>query len=676
MSAWNEYPTWIELARQLRREFFSSVADFDNRRAVSLIDKDLPAFFQLCKDLDKSTYLKFLTKVLGPKQPSALYTRLIQQIRELPAVLVVTTNADEMLEQSLGPIRVIQKTDLSSAIELCESRTSFIAKLHGTASNAESLVFATEDYAKLVQDQAYLSSLRTIFAISTVLFLGYSVRDQYVLDLLAKHAEEMRLFGPGPHFVATSDATKVVAGVHRIVYRTRRYTDHRAALTLLDCAVQSRRWQVSSAHGALAGTPIPIQGDVKSDSTAYYITDFKPPGTWLAEETAEIKDKDGNVGKVTIGLGFSNDELPTSQSTAMHDFTVGLICFDRVYLQLVSLAALFSVVKEDLFRELIEADVLRFIHTVTVPAVIYRPGDVFGDLRLIRLGGQNAVPISNDGLISTMPVREMLERQVVPAQGKEKEGRELIDKIERCVVPFEEPRSRDIGFDVSDALLMPDIPKLLGISEAISPSQVPLWLMFPYLRLADLVHTGSTCTRLTIQAAKVPFGGSQLISAAFGIPSASEWAERVASYSVSGRFDTNLGAYVLTDPQILRKILRFRSSQEGLNFRREVRTNLMRETGAEFTASVNAGLARNIPSNILQRAHDKLSLLTESSKITPVPAVWTDLLNSDNSTLYWRRKSFRLLQRMRRERKLANDDPCICGSGDKLRLCCLAPLKL
>src|SRR5207248_522551 len=149
--------------------------------------------------------------------------------------------------------------------------------------------------------------------------------------------------------------------------------------------------------------------EIQSNDTAYYITDFKPPGTWRIEETAEIKGQDGEVGKITVGLGFTNDELPTSQSTAMHDFTVGLICFDRVYLQLVSLSALFNVLKEDLFRQLIEADVLRFIHTVNVPAVVYKAEDIFGGLTLIRLGGQKqpgcAAP---SGLVAAMPVREML----------------------------------------------------------------------------------------------------------------------------------------------------------------------------------------------------------------------------------------------------------------------------
>jgi hypothetical protein len=194
--------------------------------------------------------------------------------------------------------------------------------------------------------------------------------------------------------------------------------------------------------------------------------------------------------------------------------------------------------------------------------------------------------------------------------------------------------------------------------------------------MADLVHTGSICSRLGIQAAKIPFGGTSLVSAAFGIQLATEWAERVASYGMSGRYDANLGEYAMQQPQIMRKILSFRNSAEGEKFRKEIGNALLQDTGAEFTASVNAGLKRNIPLDVLQKGHDKLvSLMTESAKITAVPVVWSDPLLSDSSTIFWRRKSLRMLLELCKSRGISKDDPCVCGSGEKLRGCCMRPLR-
>lgn len=189
-------------------------------------------------------------------------------------------------------------------------------------------------------------------------------------------------------------------------------------------------------------------------------------------------------------------------------------------------------------------------------------------------------------------------------------------------------------------------------------------------------YTGSVCDRLGIQAAKIPFGGERLTSAAFGVQSASESADNYASYVLTGRFDTDLGAALVSQPTVFKGIVRFRNTAEGEAFRREIRDQLVANAASEFSASVNAGLARNIPIKVLQQARDKLStLLTESTKITSVPAVWTNTRQSDDTTRYWRARSRRTLLDFAKQRGTRGDDPCLCGSGDKLRLCCLLPLR-
>jgi len=107
-----------------------------------------------------------------------------------------------------------------------------------------------------------------------------------------------------------------------------------------------------------------------------------------------------------------------------------------------------------------------------------------------------------------------------------------------------------------------------------------------------------------------------------------------------------------------------------------VRDKLLTNDASELSASVNAGIARNIPVQILEKARDQLStLLTESVSATPVPAVWADSLQLDDSTRFWRAKSRQILLGLAKERGISGNDPCICGSGDKLGLCCLAPLR-
>ncbi len=250
-----------------------------------------------------------------------------------------------------------------------------------------------------------------------------------------------------------------------------------------------------------------------------------------------------------------------------------------------------------------------------------------------------------------------------------------MEELERRTVVYE--RADEIGLPslVRSALLMPEVSRLLGIGDAILPTKAPRWLRYPYLRLAHLVQTAALCAEYRIQAAKLPFGGACLTSAAFGVQPAELQADHLASYLSSGNFNSDLGALLLQDMSILRTILRFRNSPGGESFRREVGQVLAVESGREFNASVNAGLKRTIPLDLLQRAHDQmLRLMTASAKMTPVPAVWGDARQSDTSTRYWRAKSQKMLLEMCAARGIGRNDPCICGSGEKLRLCCLPPL--
>jgi len=58
---------------------------------------------------------------------------------------------------------------------------------------------------------------------------------------------------------------------------------------------------------------------------------------------------------------------------------------------------------------------------------------------------------------------------------------------------------------VRASLMMPDVAQLLGIGEAILPTQVPNGLMFPYLRMAHLFTQVQSVT-LGLQAPRFLWG--------------------------------------------------------------------------------------------------------------------------------------------------------------------------
>src|SRR5579859_2204920 len=67
-SKWQGYDLWIDLAKNLRREFFQYVSCFDNDKALRLINaNEFPLFFQLCRDLDQQRYYRFLSSAFLSK---------------------------------------------------------------------------------------------------------------------------------------------------------------------------------------------------------------------------------------------------------------------------------------------------------------------------------------------------------------------------------------------------------------------------------------------------------------------------------------------------------------------------------------------------------------------------------------------------------------------------------
>jgi hypothetical protein len=667
-SKWLGYALWKEFALDLRREFSKFAAGFDNLKALKLIDANLfPRFFQQCRDLDRARYYRFLSNAFLPRAETPLYKRFADTLAAISPLRILTTNIDEALEQRLPDASVYQRSDFSGCIEQLESGKSFIAKLHGSRSAIESAVFTHDDYESLKADTSFINTLKHLFAVGTVVFLGYSVTDEYLIDIISDNSKDMSLFGAGPHFVVSPDF-KGSSSLHKIGYLLKRFPDHRSAITVLDVI---REVEVRKGTVAPPVTLEPKKAEARvsplGDKTAYFLSDFMPPGTWQNSVTAQLENA-GVKLEMTVGLGFTTEEVPSTESTAPHDLAVGLICFDYVYFPLSALGRVHAFLGSEFFWRLVEADVIRFVHLLHEPVIMATEGALIGDIGLVSISKTSAgVPESTGTYI---------RRQLTSAPGKEGAAERLFSDLENRVVPFDEAGKIEMASLVRASLMMPDVARLLGIGEAILPTQVPKWLMFPYLRMAHLVHTGAVCDHLGLQAAKIPFGGERLTSAAFGVQPAAESADQYASYVLSGRFDTNLGVAVIGQAEILHSILKFRSTSEGEAFRREVRDQLLSDRATEFSASINAGLARNIPLSTLQKAHDKLSsLMTEKVRRSPVPAVWTDALHSDMVTRYWRARSRSLLLGFAKQRSITGNDECLCGSGDKLRLCCLLPLR-
>jgi hypothetical protein len=623
--------------------------------------QDFPGVFQLCKDSDETLFNQTLVAQLGRPSPGPIYAQLIEGLKKITPLQIVTTNVDLCLEQGIGTIDVIERSDLERCGNAIASRTPFVAKLHGSISAVQSTVFTSSDYEQIKASASYIGAMKSIFSLASALFLGYGVNDEYVLNLLSENDTEHKLFGNGPHFRLTDSPGPSVNGVFSIGYDLARHGDHRGALTILTLIEQENESSIIEANSPQR-TPA-----AKRTESGFYISDFKPSGTYTSGQLLELNNPENIRINAIVGLGFAQGELPSTEPVGFHDLAVGLTCFDRVFLPLEAATVFHDRASSEVFWALLQSGAIKFVDVVHFPFYLSEPESITGKIGTVRVQDPEAV----DTRTSMSVVRKMFR----PAPGKEVEGGALIESMAPNIIQFAESEQLNLAGMVRNGLLMPNVSRLLGYSDFATPHEIPRWLAYPTLRFAHLIQTGLICSQLDIRAARVPFGGVSLLSAAFSIQRSSETAFDYASFVMSGAFGSNLSAYIERNPKTLLDLLKFRETNEADALRREVADRLKTNDGTEFSTAIEGSLRSAIPKAVLQAARNKFSALVKANSPTAsANAVWADQTAGDASLWLWRARARDLLLEETRRRGIASSSPCICGSGDFLRDCCMRPL--
>lgn len=665
-SAWCGYPLWDALATDIFHvEFLRYESLYDKETATKLLEaKNYPEFFKKCKEWNENRYFSILAKTFQPKPPAPVYQRLLDTLQGIAPLFIVTTNVDECLESNLKGTTIVQRSDLERCLELIEHKQSFVCKLHGSISAIKSTVFTADDYSKLIEDENYLSLTRYIFSATSVIFIGYGFGDEYVLNLLSRNADVRSIFGDGPHFAILSEARfGIPKNVKIIKYVPIPHKDHRSAIQILDeIKIASSSRSADKPAGILTSNKI---------YSAHLLSDIYPPGTWHNSVTIATSDDNGQDRVTFIGNGLNNSELPLTQSTAMHDLLVGLLCFEVVYAPLSKMSRLILLLGEEFFWELIQNNCLRFIDWKSDLGMVYPSA------RSIAGGKLNTItPLNEDG--TERSSRELIGTQIKPIEGKEKDAEKLLQLLDSKIDAIGSLSESSISDLVNGILLRPSIRSQIGMSGGISGNSIPRWMMYPILRLAHVIRIGSTCQAFGIVSVKLEFGSTAIAGAAFAVAASANWSDEIASYVLSGRFDTDLGKYVIQHPEVLKTVMRFRESQAGEALRSEVLDQLSYGLGSDFVTSVNAGLRAVISKKVLQDARDQFAglLITTDPSLKSTPAIWNNADYAEKALMLWRKRSARELNEYCENNRISDYDLCPCGSGEKLRFCCKEALKM
>ncbi len=503
-SAWAGYPLWQELAAEMHSRFSREVAAYDTRVSSQLLaDADYPGVFEHMSSADRGRYLSVLAERFGPQKHEGVYQRLLGILGQLPTVSILTTNVDESLERNLPERVTVQHSDMERVPQLLQSRKPFIAKLHGSVSAVESMVFTSGDY-RSIQRPEYLRALVSIFSNANVLFVGYGLRDDYVLRLLQASTTERPLFGTGEHFVITAEDRLGPPSTVRSIQYVPEVADHRDSLQVLEALVDSR---------ARTSTRVeePDHGEENTEESIYFIADIMPPGTWNTSQNVMIKaPSETTAHEMLVGEGYVVGEVELHDYSALHDVVVGLICFDKVCLSLENLDRIHSLLGSEAFWLFIRNGCLRIVTPPADPVVVFLDQQAaVGSLVAINVGSG----ARNDPIMSTA---ERIRRQIHPAPGKEKEAEELFELLESTALDGADPNvSETLPQRTIAALMNPSVRQLIGLSGGTPTGSIPRWLAFPVIRLARVIRTGLICRRIQAASTRMIWGSEKLASIAF-----------------------------------------------------------------------------------------------------------------------------------------------------------------
>lgn len=666
---WAGYPSWLDMTSRMHSTFAREEPTYDKNTASRLLSEDdYPGVFECMKATNTGKYNSSLAQFFSPRATTAVYGRFLRLLQSIAPLYVLTTNVDEALERHISDPELVQHSDIERLPHLIHQRRSFICKLHGSASAVDTAIFASSDYKGITHNQCYLSVLRGLLGDAHVIFLGYGLRDQYVMRALAQSTQDRPLFGAGPHFVVTSnDAPDLPANVQRVRYIAE-VADHRDALLSLEVVAQAYRRRTEAFAESSRSEPI------RPRESIYFLADLMAPGTNSTSQTMNIASQGGDAMQMIVGPGYVDGEVRIHNYSALHDIIVGLVCFDVICISVWHVGKIHQLLGSPTFWELVVSRAIRVVLPPTDPAVIFQDeGSAVGDMGFFALGSRR----STLGQFSPLTVSESIHRQLSPTPGREEDAERCFQILESSILDLSGGESENLGDRTRSALVHPSVRHLLGMSGGTPLNSVPRWLAFPLLRLASVVSTGSICQRIGASAARLIWGSESLASAAFSASVGQEWADDAASYVLTGRFNSDMGMLLVADPTLLPHIVAFRQSHGGEAFRREVAQRLETNEGGLLAASVNAGLRQAIPPAVLQSARDQLSGLFEPrgqiAKLTP--AVFGDLRNSDACIAGWRRRSRTILDSECKRLGVGPYNTCPCGSGEKLKFCCLAALS-
>lgn len=235
-----KYPNWDELLKMSFRKINpdpfqyqkyldtflrQGLSDFEiNVKMGSIIENEFnTAFFDRKIKIGNSTNPNWVKKGISPYKMflSFYFKRLhvntspqlqeeLVKFKQLKNKIsaIITTNYDLLLENVIFPTDYTVFTYQNELFSTDSYNISEIYKIHGSATNADSIIITEADYKNFAKSRKLIiAKMLTLFAESPIIFLGYSFTDEDVQSIIIEFLEcltDKELENINEHFVFIS----------------------------------------------------------------------------------------------------------------------------------------------------------------------------------------------------------------------------------------------------------------------------------------------------------------------------------------------------------------------------------------------------------------------------------------------------------------------------------------
>ncbi|WP_127495919.1 SIR2 family protein [Paenibacillus glycanilyticus] len=206
------FPNWNDLVIQVLNELVN-----EDKRYQILKDGLEQKMFQTLEVLDKIKHRrKEVYEVLDREIDRSLDGLNLELHKKLGKISskIITTNYDKVLENATRFKKVVFDNTFHIASLL--EKDNYLLKLHGCIENPEKCIFFQDDYDLLYTDTAAIERLKGLISDYTILFIGFSLSDEYVKKQFEYINKLYGRFSKNHYIITTNNSFEETDGVRPI----------------------------------------------------------------------------------------------------------------------------------------------------------------------------------------------------------------------------------------------------------------------------------------------------------------------------------------------------------------------------------------------------------------------------------------------------------------------------